>query len=66
MSKKALVKQIVFWSIGITGIVLLIINMVMVDVTWSDIYHRSWELNQLGIIGLALEVIFLIWSYIDK
>ena len=63
---KTLIKDILVFLVGISGVGLLIVNAIMVGATWSDIYHRTWELNGLGIAGIILSVAFTILNYTYK
>lgn len=43
--------------VGLIGVGMIVANMFMVEATWEQIVHRSWELNEIGKWGLTISLV---------
>ena len=43
--------------VGLIGVGMIVANMFMVEATWEQIVHRSWELNEIGTWGLTISLV---------
>jgi len=61
-----IIKTIIQFGLALLGIGLVIANMIMVEATWSDIYHRNWEVNTYGWTGIIITVVAIVWLELDR